>query len=153
MGILATITSQFDAEVLIRILMALILSGLIGYEREKTGHPAGLRTHILVCLTSAVLMTASQSFFLGDSIARMGAAIITGIGFLGAGAIIGYGREVFGLTTAAGIWSISGLGILIGIGAYFEAVLATIAFLIVLKLKPIEMKAIHAQQMRGKAKK
>jgi len=142
MDFVGTLVNQFNPEALIRILMAVILGGLIGYEREKSGHPAGLRTHLLVCLTSTILMTATQQFFLGDSIARMGAAIVTGVGFLGAGAIIGYQKEVFGLTTAAGIWSISGLGIIIGMGAYFEAIAAAIVFLIVLRLKPVEKKMI-----------
>ncbi|MCK4589721.1 MAG: MgtC/SapB family protein [Nanoarchaeota archaeon] len=118
-----------------QMLLSLVLGGLIGFEREKSSHPAGLRTHILVCVTSAFLMIAFDNLFFGDSVARMGAGIITGIGFLGAGAIIVYGREVFGLTTAASIWATAGLGIIIGLGLYWEAVVAAIFFFIVLRLK------------------
>jgi putative Mg2+ transporter-C (MgtC) family protein len=123
-------------EVLFRLLVAFFLGGLIGYEREKTHHAAGLRTHILVCVTSAFLVTSSQALFVGEEpIARIIAAIITGIGFLGAGAIIVLGDKVRGLTSAATVWATAGLGIIIGLGVYFEAVIATILFLFILKIK------------------
>jgi putative Mg2+ transporter-C (MgtC) family protein len=126
---------MIEWEILFKLFLALTLSSLIGYEREKTSHPAGLRTHIMVCVTSAFLMIVAQNLFVGDSVARVGAGIITGIGFLGAGAIIVYGKEVYGLTTAASIWAIAGLGLIIGLGSYFEAIVAAIFFLAVLQLK------------------
>lgn len=139
---LEMITNYIDWDVLLKMVLALVFSAIIGYERERTGHPAGLRTHILVCVTSTFLMTAAQGVFLGDATARFAAAIITGIGFLGAGAIIAYGEKVFGLTTAASIWAIAGLGVVVGMGVYFEAIVATLVFFLVLRLKPIEKRKI-----------
>jgi putative Mg2+ transporter-C (MgtC) family protein len=122
-------------EVLIRLLFAFFLGGLIGYEREKAHHAAGLRTHILVCVTSAFLVTSSVSLFTGEEpIARIIAAIITGIGFLGAGSIIVLGDKVRGLTSAATVWATAGLGIVVGLGVYFEAIVATVLFLLILKI-------------------
>ena len=119
-----------------QLFAAMALGGLVGFEREKSSHPAGLRTHILVCVTSTVLLIGAQSLFFDDSVARVAAAIITGIGFLGAGAVIIYGREVFGLTTAASIWATAGLGIIVGLGLYWEATVAGIIFFLVLRIKP-----------------
>ncbi len=125
-----------DWGILFQLFLSFVLGGLIGFEREKSIHPAGLRTHILVCVTSAFLLIGAQSLFFGDSVARIAAAIITGIGFLGAGAVIVYGREVFGLTTAASIWATAGLGFIIGLGLYWEDTVAGILFFLVLRIKP-----------------
>jgi putative Mg2+ transporter-C (MgtC) family protein len=123
-------------EILIRLLFAFFLGGLIGYEREKTNHAAGLRTHILVCVTSAFLVTSASALFVGEEpLARVIAAIITGIGFLGAGSIIVLGDKVRGLTSAATVWATAGLGIIVGSGVYFEAIVATILFLLILKIR------------------
>tara|TARA_Y100000310_G_C20685013_1_gene818420 strand:- start:3108 stop:3536 length:429 start_codon:yes stop_codon:yes gene_type:complete len=128
--------SFIKIEVLIRLLLAFFLGGLIGYERERTHHAAGLRTHILVCVTSAFLVTSTQGLFVAEEpLARVIAAIITGIGFLGAGAIIVLGDKVRGLTSAATVWATAGLGIIIGLGVYFEAIIATILFFFILKIK------------------
>ena len=122
-------------EILIRLLFAFFFGGIVGYERQKTNHPAGLLTHILVCVTSAFLVTSSVSLFGMDGASRIIAAIITGIGFLGAGSIIVLGDKVRGLTSAATVWATAGLGIIIGLGAYFEAVVATVLFLFILKIR------------------
>jgi putative Mg2+ transporter-C (MgtC) family protein len=127
-----------------RVLLALVLGGLIGMERTIHGRPAGFRTHALVCLTSALLMIALiyQARWLGevtvDAISagssRMAQGIMTGIGFLGAGVIFKEGLTVRGLTTAASIWITAAIGILVGIGFYFVAVLGAAAALAVLAL-------------------
>lgn len=119
------------AVVVASLVLALVLGGLIGMERELTGHPAGLRTHILVCLGSTILSLISVRLTrvlgtTGDP-ARLAAQIVSGIGFLGAGAIVREGNSVRGLTTAASIWTTSAIGIAVGAGAFFAqlAVLST----------------------------
>lgn len=129
------INNYIDWDMLIKLFIAIVMSAIIGLEREEKGHPAGLRTHILVGVTAALLVAVFQGFFLGDGIARMAAAIMTGIGFLGAGTIIVYGKHVRGLTTAASIWAVAGLGIVIGLGYFFEAIVVTAVFWAVLHLK------------------
>jgi len=105
--------------------MAVILGGVIGYERGRAGRPAGLRTHILVCLGSTLAIMTNQYVFqeynVGDP-TRLAAQVISGIGFLGAGTIIVTGRhQVKGLTTAAGLWATACMGLAIGIGFYKAA--------------------------------
>jgi putative Mg2+ transporter-C (MgtC) family protein len=127
-----------------RVLLALVLGGLIGMERTLHGRAAGFRTHALVCLASALLMIAAvhQGRWMASSTigtiatdpTRTAQGIMTGIGFLGAGVIFKEGLTVRGLTTAASIWITAAIGILIGIGFYFVAVLGTAATLVVLAL-------------------
>lgn len=112
----------------VRLMLSLVCGGLIGYDREKKGRPAGFRTHILVCLGSSLVMITSQ--FLIDILhystdpARLGAQVISGIGFLGAGTIlITQKQHVKGLTTAAGLWACACMGLAIGIGFYEGALL------------------------------
>ena len=122
-------------EMAFRMVAALVAGGLIGLERSHRGRPAGFRTHALVCLASSLLMlvTAYEGhWFPRDSEARvildptrMAQGIMTGIGFVGAGAIIKEGFTVRGLTTAASIWITAAIGILAGIGFYFAAVVGT----------------------------
>ena len=129
-----------EASVTLRFVLAVILGGLIGLEREHKHRPAGFRTHILVCLgaasttmTSQYLLTLAPLFpgtFLSDP-ARLGAQVIAGIGFIGAGTIIvTRRRQVKGLTTAAGLWTAAIVGLAVGVGFYEAAVYAT--FLILL---------------------
>jgi len=122
-------------EMVFRMVAALVAGGMIGLERSHRGRPAGFRTHALVCLSSSLLMlvTAYEShWFPRDAAARvvldptrMAQGIMTGIGFVGAGAIIKEGFTVRGLTTAASIWITAAIGILAGIGFYFAAFIGT----------------------------
>jgi len=123
-------------DIAVRLLASLVVGGLIGLERSYHGRPAGFRTHSLVCLSTSLLMlvTVYETRWF-SSIApgrisldptRMAQGIMTGIGFLGAGTIIKDGLSVRGLTTAASIWITAAIGILIGIGFYFPAAVATI---------------------------
>jgi len=126
----------------LRIVGALLVGGLIGLERSFHGRPAGFRTHSLVCMASALLMlvTVYQNEWMTqvtiDAIrtdpTRMAQGIMTGIGFLGAGVIFKEGLTVRGLTTAASIWMTASIGILVGVGFWFPAVLGTIGTLAVL---------------------
>jgi putative Mg2+ transporter-C (MgtC) family protein len=131
-------------EISFRLIAALLAGGLIGLERSHRGRPAGFRTHALVCLASSLLMlvtvyethwfpqTASARVIVDPT--RMAQGIMTGIGFLGAGAIIKEGLSVRGLTTAASIWVTAAIGILTGIGFYFAAALGTLLVLGTLSL-------------------
>jgi putative Mg2+ transporter-C (MgtC) family protein len=132
-------------ELLYRLLLAVILGGLIGFEREYTHRPAGFRTHILVCVGAALVMVTSEFMFwkykgiVNMDPARLGAQVITGIGFLGAGTIIHEGFNVKGLTTAASLWTVACIGLAVGIGFYAGAIIvATIIFITLIVLKKIE---------------
>jgi putative Mg2+ transporter-C (MgtC) family protein len=128
--------AQEYLEIVFRIVAALAAGGLIGLERSHRGRPAGFRTHSLVCLASGLLMLVTvyeSHWFPQDSAARvivdptrMAQGIMTGIGFVGAGAIIKEGFTVRGLTTAASIWITAAIGILTGIGFYFAALVGTL---------------------------
>lgn len=125
-------------EILVRLAIACVLGGLIGIERERNRHPAGLRTHILVCVGATLVMLCN--IFIFDKYrgltnmdpARLGAQVISGIGFLGAGTIIKEGPTIRGLTTAASLWAVACLGIAIGLGFYVGAILTTSFILIIL---------------------
>ena len=134
--------SQDEWVIVVRLAVALAIGGAIGLERTLHGRPAGFRTHALVCLASSLLMlvTVYQLHWMTevplDTIradpTRMAQGIMTGIGFLGAGVIFKEGLSVRGLTTAASIWITSAIGILIGIGFYFPAILGAVMVLAVL---------------------
>lgn len=109
------------ASIILRLTLATICAGIIGLERGRKKRPAGLRTHILVCIGATLIMITGQYMrdilHIQDDVSRMGAQVISGIGFLGAGTIIVVGRnEVKGLTTAAGLWACACMGLAIGIG-------------------------------------
>jgi putative Mg2+ transporter-C (MgtC) family protein len=138
-----------DYEMMLRLLAALAAGAFIGYERSFHGRPAGLRTHVLVCLASAVLMlvTVYEDHWVrtpGESRldpTRMAQGIMTGIGFLGAGVIVKEGLNVRGLTTAASIWITAGIGVLAGVGLYLPLVFSVILTLAVLSVfRWIEMR-------------
>lgn len=114
---------------LIRTLLALLCAGLIGYERDAHGSAAGLRTHILVCLGAMIAMCTGVFTVVhyGGDASRIGAQVVSGIGFLGAGTIIVHRGHISGLTTAAGLWASACIGLAIGAGFYEAAVLGTIA--------------------------
>jgi putative Mg2+ transporter-C (MgtC) family protein len=127
--------SEDEVVMAARLMAAIVIGGLIGFERSFRGRPAGFRTHALVCLASALLMLVTVyewrwvQAHVPETIrmdpTRMAQGIMTGIGFLGAGVIFKEGLTVRGLTTAASVWITAALGILIGIGFYFPAVLTT----------------------------
>lgn len=125
-------------QVTTRILLSIILGGIIGIDREKVGKPAGLRTHILVCLGSTITMLVSVFMFCqfqgktNLDPGRIPAQVISGIGFLGAGTIMLEGPTVKGLTTAATLWVVAAIGLTIGIGFYYVAILATFFILLTL---------------------
>ena len=127
-----------DWDVAIRLGVAAFLGGLIGLERESHGKDAGVRTYSLVCLGSCLIMIVSaqiHTIFQGRAEvdpSRIAAQVVSGIGFLGAGAIIRFPQGIKGLTTAAGIWTASGIGLACGLGLYHAAVLTTIFTLFIL---------------------
>jgi len=119
-----------DSEIIVRIMLGALMGGIIGFERQHHGRPAGFRTHLLVCTASVVLMIISQYFsfrqpvdpsFIRVDPGRIAAGAITGIGFLGAGVIVKAGVSVHGLTTAACIWIVSAIGLALGSGLYLAA--------------------------------
>ncbi|MDW7661811.1 MAG: MgtC/SapB family protein [Bacillota bacterium] len=126
-----------ELDSIIKILLAVLIGGVIGLEREAINRPAGLRTHILVCVASALIMDVNIKLIVGyvnaDPV-RMGAQVISGMGFLGAGTIIKEGVTVKGLTTAAGLWSVACLGLVIGAGYYMLALFAVVIMWITLKV-------------------
>lgn len=124
--------------ILLRLLLAMLLGGLVGLERERSNHAAGLRTHILVCLGSALIMMLSVYGFkdfaneLNVRIdpARLATAVITGVGFLGAGTILFTGKSITGLTTAASIWVVAAIGLAAGAGFFFASIVSTVLVLL-----------------------
>jgi putative Mg2+ transporter-C (MgtC) family protein len=138
------LTDPVYIEMVLRLVAALLIGGFIGLERSYHGRPAGFRTHALVCLSTALLMlltvyetrwfpAIAQGRIALDP-TRLAQGIMTGIGFLGAGTILKDGLTVRGLTTAASIWITAAVGILIGVGFYFPAVVATSLTLLTLSL-------------------
>lgn len=123
---------------ILRILLALLLGGVLGIERGMKNRPAGMRTYMLVCIGSCMIMLTNQYVFqtlgTGDPV-RMGAQVVSGIGFLGAGTImVTRHSQIKGLTTAAGLWAAAAVGLAVGIGFYEAAVGGSIAIFIVLTL-------------------
>jgi putative Mg2+ transporter-C (MgtC) family protein len=117
-----------------RLLLAALLGGAVGWEREMTHRPAGLRTNMLVAMGSALFTMLSLSAFgEGADPSRVAAQIISGIGFLGAGTLIRTGEWVRGLTTAAGLWTVAAIGMAAGTGTYGLSVSATVIVLVILE--------------------
>lgn len=142
--------------ILLRLALAVVLSGLIGQERENKNRPAGFRTHILVCVGATMVMLTSIYMFdkyrgiVNLDPARLGAQVISGIGFLGAGTIIREGGSVKGLTTAASLWSVACIGLAVGMGFYEGAIIGTVMIYLTLLVlgrfgKAIESKASHLE--------
>ena len=134
--------SVFVYDYLIPCLFAIICGGIIGFERERIDRPAGLRTHILVCLGSAVFTLVSYlGFEKGFDPSRVAAGVVAGIGFIGAGVIFRQGIFVKGVTTAASIWVVAAVGIAIGTKLYYIAFITTIlAFCVLFLVKILEEK-------------
>jgi putative Mg2+ transporter-C (MgtC) family protein len=129
---------MFELEMVARLILGFILSGLVGLEREVSLKPAGLRTHILVGLGSTLLTILSLYAFPGSEPSRVAASIIVGIGFLGAGTIIKSEEKIIGLTTAASLWVVASVGVATGAGFYILAVVVTILAYLVLRLDLFE---------------
>lgn len=129
-----------DLDILLRLSTAAFFGGLIGFEREWHGKEAGVRTYALVCLGSALIMIVSIQIFESYRAltevdpSRIAAQVVSGVGFLGAGAIMRNPKEIKGLTTAAGIWTASGIGLACGLGHYKPAFLTTFVALVILIL-------------------
>ncbi|HXL04219.1 MAG TPA: MgtC/SapB family protein [Bacillota bacterium] len=127
-----------QGEVVLRLIVATMFGGLIGLERESHKRPAGFRTHILVCIGSALAMIISQYAFLefsgksGYDPGRIAAQVISGIGFLGAGTILREGATIKGLTTAASLWVVAGIGLAVGTGFYVSGAVTTGLVVVVL---------------------
>lgn len=124
--------------VTVRLVLSLLCGGILGVEREKKKRPAGFRTYMLVCMGAALVMITNQyitEVYGGTDPARMGAQVISGIGFLGAGTIIVTGRNrVKGLTTAAGLWAAACVGLSIGIGFYTGAVVGCVLIFVIMAM-------------------
>jgi len=116
-------------EVTLKLLLAIALGGIIGLERESSHKPAGFRTNILICIGSTMMMILSILLLQGGEtdgdLSRIAAGVITGVGFIGAGTIIQARGSVIGLTSAATIWAVAGLGLVIGAGYYLIAIIFT----------------------------
>jgi putative Mg2+ transporter-C (MgtC) family protein len=140
--------SWFDVELIVRIFISVALGALVGFEREITHKPAGLRTHIFVCM-GACLFTISSFYIQPEGTsssfdsARIAAGIVAGISFIGAGSIIASKGDVRGLTTAASLWVMAAIGIMIGLGNYLLPIVATIIAFIVLHFGRMEKKIIE----------
>jgi len=119
----------------LRLLLAAALGAIIGSQRERANKPAGLRTHTLICVGSALFTVASiYGFGVAADPSRLAAGIVAGIGFLGAGAIIRTREHLVGLTTAATIWSVAAIGLAAGAGLYIISAITTAVVLIILLL-------------------
>jgi len=125
--------------ILKRLLLSVLLGGIIGLEREVHERPAGLRTNIIVCLASALITLTSIYAFPNSDPTRIASAIVTGIGFLGAGIILQSKEKVKGLTSAATVWVVAGIGIAVGSGFYFGAIITTLIVFIFLTLKKLDV--------------
>ncbi len=136
-----------EYEFLLRLFVAAIFGGIIGFERSETNHAAGLRTHIILCLGAASIMVVSECICreqkIPTEILRMGAQIVSGVGFLGAGSIIldDSRNKIRGITTAAGLWTTACLGIVVGSGYYLIAGTMLLIMVVVMwGLKPLGKK-------------
>lgn len=150
-------------EVTLKLVLAVALGGLIGMERETSQKPAGFRTNILICVGAAMMMILAQLLFGGEEknsneMARVAAAVITGVGFLGAGTIIQARGMVIGLTSAATIWAVAGLGLVIGSGFYLIAIIfsgiiiLTLVFFRYLEGRPTE-RLLYRYQVKTRSSK
>lgn len=135
-----------ELELALRLVIAVVLGSLIGLERELARRPAGLRTHALVCLGSCLFTVISVHSFSMD--AKIAAAIVTGIGFIGAGNIIATRGHIRGITTAASLWAVAGIGIAVGVGSYILSTVTTFLAVVILRFKRSE-KPQRAYKRKG----
>jgi putative Mg2+ transporter-C (MgtC) family protein len=132
------LTFLIQLELVLRLLLATLLGGLIGWQREKAHRPAGLRTHTLISIGAALFTIASIYGFVGGTPTQVAAGVVTGVGFLGAGTILHHTRTVEGLTTAASIWVVAAIGLAVGAGMYLFAVISALIVFLVLLFHPFE---------------
>ena len=140
---------QLTLQTLLRLAIAAVLGGVIGSERQHSHRPAGLRTHVLVAVGAALVMCTSvyvAGRYGGSDVMRLGAQVISGIGFLGAGTILREGFSVKGLTTAASLWAVACIGLAVGIGFWPGALIATAA--IYLTLNAVKKVAVRRSSVR-----
>lgn len=144
------------AHVVIRLLAAMALGAIVGYEREQAGKAAGLRTHILVAMgTTLFVLAAAGSGMSSDGVSRVIQGLATGIGFIGAGAILKLSatREIQGLTTAAGIWVTAAIGVTVGLGGLGLALLGTIfTWLVLVSIGLFEKRLEREREKHAAAK-
>jgi putative Mg2+ transporter-C (MgtC) family protein len=142
-----------EYEMMLRLFLSVLFGGAIGYVREIKKKAAGLRTHILVCMGSTLFTIVSILISQESSAAdpsRIAASVVTGIGFIGAGAIFQMGGNVMGLTTAASIWVVAAIGLAIGAGLYEVSTFSTILALIVIQLlQVVERKFLRPSEREG----
>lgn len=127
--------SLATVESILGLIISIVFGAIIGFEREITHKPAGLRTHMLVCLGSCLFTIVSQEF--GMDPARVAAGIVTGIGFIGAGTIIAEQGKVVGITTASSLWVTAAIGLAVGLGNYLLAAVSTLLVFLILTSKII----------------
>lgn len=147
------IGGSMELTTLVRVFLAILLGFILGLEREMYKRPAGLRTHILVCIASCLIMLVSMYGFESGDPARVAAQVVSGVGFLGAGAIMreDKGNGIKGITTAATIWMSAMIGLACGNGFYFGAILVTLCALIILTiLRRFESKISASSKYKSK---
>ena len=142
-----------ETQMIIRLMLAAFLGGAVGIEREISSKAAGFRTHILVCIGSCLIMLTSMHVFdiyrgvVNADPGRIAAQVVSGIGFLGAGTIIRSRASVFGLTTAASLWSVAGIGLAVGSGLFIVSIFTTMLIIgILLVLNRVQNKVGHKKQ-------
>ena len=139
-------------DILIRLSLAVLLGGVVGFERERDSQPAGLRTHMILVLGAclAAIISVEMGATFGSDPTRVAAQVVSGIGFLGAGAILRYGFNIKGLTTATTLWTMAIVGLSVGFGYYVVGVITTVFMLIILTLiNVVEKKFVRVNLIRN----
>ena len=150
--------SLSDIEAIQRLALAMVVGAVLGVERERLDRPAGLRTYMLVvegaCLFMICAILLAEQIIQAGGVSdpgRIASTVVQGIGFIAAGVILTTGKEVIGLTTAAGLWVATALGLLIGAGFYFVAIVAAVATVIALvALRGVELRFLSSKSNRGR---
>jgi len=143
------------ARVIIRLVAAALLGAIVGFQRQTTRKPAGLRTHMLVSLaTAAFVISCSAAGMSSDGLSRVIQGIVTGIGFIGAGSILKLSEqhEIKGLTTAASVWMTAAIGVTVGLGSLGIALMITVLALIILALEKLEHRVQEKPEGNGAQK-
>jgi putative Mg2+ transporter-C (MgtC) family protein len=150
--------SLSDIEAIQRLALAMVVGAVLGVERERLDRPAGLRTYMLVvegaCLFMICAILLAEQIIRAGGVSdpgRIASTVVQGIGFIAAGVILTTGKEVIGLTTAAGLWVATALGLLIGAGFYFVAIVAAVATVVALvALRGVELHFFNSKSDRGR---